>query len=71
MLLILLVYLVFFVVWAVGSFVAVYQSMKYLEPGTKMKLGLYVYAWLCVVILLVSFYFLYGLNWTSPVSLNF
>lgn len=70
MLVILLVYFVFFVVWAVGSVVAIYQSMKYLEPNTKIKLGLNTYVWLCVVILLLSFYFLYGIDWANKISLK-
>ena len=70
MILILIVYFVLFAAWAIGSIVVIYQSLKYLEPGAKTKLGLYTYAWLCVVILLVSFYFLYGIDWASPISLK-
>ncbi len=68
MLIILLVYFIAFILWLIASTVAIYQSNKYYEPGSRMKLGLNVYVGVSIFILVISFYFLLKVNWLAPLS---
>ena len=70
MLTILLVYFMLFTLWIIGSAVVVYQNIKHYEPNTRMKLGLYIYVWVSVAIFLLSFYYLYTVDWSSPIKLT-
>ena len=71
MLVILIVYFVFFVLWVIGSGVAIYHNIAYYEPKTKMKLAIYGYVWASTIILLFSFYMIYQINWPESISIKF
>ncbi|MDO8507856.1 MAG: hypothetical protein Q7S53_04820 [bacterium] len=71
MLIILIIYFVFVILWIIGSGVAIYHNIEYYDPKSKMKLGIYIYVWASVAILLFSFFMLYQVNWSEPIEINF
>lgn len=71
MLIIILIYFVCFLIWLIASTVVIYQGNKYYEPGSRMKLGIYSYVVVSIIIILVSFYFLSTVDWSAPISINF
>jgi hypothetical protein len=70
MLIILITYFVLFALWVIGSGVAIYHNIEYYEPKTRMKLIMYGYLWASTIILLISFYMLYRIDWSSQINLN-
>ncbi|MEK7447281.1 MAG: hypothetical protein AAB632_00555 [Patescibacteria group bacterium] len=70
MLIILIVYFVFFVLWVIGSGIAIYHNIEYYEPKTKMRMAIYGYFWVSTLILLFSFYILYKIDWSVPINLS-
>ncbi|RJO62327.1 hypothetical protein C4544_00595 [candidate division WS5 bacterium] len=64
-LIMLIIYLIFFVLWAAGSAFVIYQHKRYFEPMSRMKLGLSVYIWTSLAIMIFSFYMIYSIDWSN------
>jgi hypothetical protein len=68
---ILIGYFALFVVWLLIAIISVYHNIEYYEPKSKMKYGLYGFAWASVFGIVISFYLLYNIDWSSAVNLSF
>jgi|GEM_PF-2201098 len=70
MLILLTAYFVFFILWVIGSGIAIYHNIEYYEPKTKMKLAIYIYVWASALVLAISFLILLRIDWTAPIDIN-